>query len=49
MTITATLEEWETLVQKMPDAYPAWSFASLIKDAIEEIDKHYETEQKIED
>jgi len=49
MNITATLEEWEELVKKMPASWPSWKFADLIKTAISEIDKHFVTEQKVSD
>lgn len=47
LKITATLEEWESLVKLLPREWPSWQFASLVRHAVEEYDRHIESEQEI--
>lgn len=52
LKMTATLEEWEALVKTVDDARHdsrSMLFSRVIKRAIEEVDKHFETEQSLEE
>lgn len=41
MTITMTIEEWRTLQQQLPQAWPSWRFANEISDMISHANKHF--------
>ncbi len=46
LSITLPLSEWEDLAKQMPQAWPAWQFASLVRNAINSATKQIRVEEK---
>lgn len=47
MEIEMTLEEWKKLKEQLEDKWPSWQFGSALFKALNEVEKHFETEVEV--
>lgn len=48
MQITMTLREWVKLKDVIGEKYPGWKFAGIIRDMINDAQKHFESNKEYE-
>lgn len=46
MTITMTVSEWKQLKHQLPQDYPSWAFASLLRQVIADAEKTFSEDSR---